>query len=94
MSTYYSNKLHILSDLFGSNKIRLENDRLITDRETYPIIDDVIILLKPVEYTQLLKSKLGLAEKSVPVTGITANRDIQFSFGEEWQKYSDYSSRT
>jgi SAM-dependent methyltransferase len=88
MSTYYSNKLHILSDLFGSNKIRLENDRLITDRETYPIIDDVIILLKPCQYTQLLKSKLGLAEESVPVTGIAVDRDIQFSFGEEWQKYS------
>ncbi|MFH0787164.1 MAG: class I SAM-dependent methyltransferase [Pseudomonadota bacterium] len=89
MNAYYSDKLEILKDLFGSDKIRLENDRLIFGRKTYPIIDDVIILLQPTEYPELLKRKLVLEGKAVQAPGIAPERDIQFSFGQEWQKYSD-----
>jgi SAM-dependent methyltransferase len=89
MNAYYSNKLQSLRDLFGSNEIRLEKDRLIVYRETYPIIEDVIVLLQPDQYPNLLKKKLGLDKKTVPSSGIASDQDIQFSFGEEWQKYSD-----
>ncbi|MBI4765612.1 MAG: class I SAM-dependent methyltransferase [Deltaproteobacteria bacterium] len=89
MSGYYSNKLKTLNDLFASSEIRLETDRLIVDRKSYPIVDDVIILLSADQYPDLLKKKLGLNKKKDPVYGNTAARDIQFSFGKEWQKYSD-----
>jgi SAM-dependent methyltransferase len=89
MSDYYSNKLKTLSDLFGSSAVRLETDRLIVDQRSYPIVDDVIILLPADQYPDLLKKKMGLNIKTDSVSGNAAERVIQFSFGEEWQKYSD-----
>jgi SAM-dependent methyltransferase len=89
MGDYYANKLKSLRELFGSDEVRLENDSCIVDGKTYPIVDDVIILLPVDQYPELLKNKLGRKEKGVPATEIGSSQEIQFSFGEEWQKYSD-----
>jgi SAM-dependent methyltransferase len=89
MCGYYSNKLQTLGDLFAANEVRLESDRLIVDQRSYPIVDDVIILLPPDQYPIRLKKKLGLNQKTALSSGDNAGHDIQFSFGEEWQTYSD-----
>jgi len=89
MSGYYSNKLKTLSDLFSPSEVRLENDYCFVDQKPYPIVDEVIILLPVEQYPDLLTKKLNLNEKTVADAESGSDRDIQFSFGEEWQKYSD-----
>jgi len=85
---YYSNKIESLKDIFGSQEICLESDRLIIDGHIYPIIDDVIILLDPAQYTPSLQKRIeGLTPKTDGITDFA--EDIQFTFGEEWQKFPE-----
>jgi SAM-dependent methyltransferase len=81
---YYSNKLESLKDIFGSNDMRLDPDRLVVDGHAYPVIDDVIILLDPRQYPESLKGQGSLSE---PPSHFA--EDIQFTFGEEWKEFSE-----
>lgn len=81
---YYSDKLESLKDIFGSNGVRLEPDRLVVDSRTYPIIDDVIILLDPCQYPESLKGQGDASERPLHFA-----EDIQFTFGEEWKEFSE-----
>ena len=87
MGSYYQNKLGVLGDIFGSPDVLLEKDCLVVVGRRYPILDDVIILLNEAEYPESLKVRLSLEGASD--SGTTIAKDIQFSFGVQWQTFSE-----
>lgn len=86
---YYKDKLETLRDVFGSNDVNLNTECLIVDGCTYPIVDDVIILLGPEQYPESLKSRMTKAGTQGNKSDIDFAKDIQFTFGEEWKKFSE-----
>jgi SAM-dependent methyltransferase len=86
---YYTNKLESLKDIFGTEKVEILDNKLIAGTDTYPIIDDVIILLDPSQYPASISRKLNLSteEKKPFISGFS--EDIQFTFGDEWQTFPD-----
>jgi SAM-dependent methyltransferase len=85
---YYSSKLKSLQEIFGTRNIVLAEDFLIVNDRRYPIVDDVIVLLDPAQYPPALRKELkGSIAKNPDITDFA--QDIQFTFGKEWQKFSD-----
>ena len=89
MHTYYTDKLESLKDIFGTEKVQILPNKLVVDTDTYPIIDDVIILMVPSQYPKSISEKLKLSpEKEKPyISGFA--EEIQFTFGDEWQTFPD-----
>jgi SAM-dependent methyltransferase len=85
---YYADKIGILKDIFGANKLHLETDSLVVDGKSYPIIEDVIVILDTGQYPLSLKKRLKKEEK-VEQNRVDFASDIQFTFGSEWQKFSE-----
>ncbi|MBU1262610.1 class I SAM-dependent methyltransferase, partial [bacterium] len=85
---YYADKIGILKDIFGANELHLEADSLVVDGRSYPIIEDVIILLPTGQYPPSLKKRLQIKDDEQQ-TKVNFARDIQFTFGSEWQKFSE-----
>ena len=82
---YYEDKLEILADAFGTPDVRLEDGCLHVAGTSYPIVNDVIILVEPGKYSRFVRRALG-------VTAPTANQDgfaedEQYSFSEEWTRF-------
>lgn len=84
---YYANKIEILKDVFGSNELHLEAERLVVNGQAYPIVDDVIILLDQAQYPISLKRRPRFRDTNVPMQLSDFAEDIQFTFGEEWQRF-------
>ena len=87
---YYGDKLESLRDIFGTAEIRAEERRIVVDGREYPVEDDVIIILPPEQWPPGLQARLSVATvgmEGTPVCGIA--KDIQFTFGEEWQSFSE-----
>jgi SAM-dependent methyltransferase len=86
---YYTDKLESLKDIFGTEKVEILHNKLIVGADTYPIVDDVIILLDPSQYPESIIRKLNLIpDKEKPyISGFA--EDIQFTFGDEWQTFPD-----
>lgn len=80
-------KLASLKDIFGARDIRIETDRLVVDDKSYPVVDEVIILLEPEQYPDPLKKRIEMVQAGRPNKPDGFAEDIQFSFGEEWQKF-------
>jgi SAM-dependent methyltransferase len=86
---YYSNKLDILMDIFGTENIKVEKECLTVNDKIYPIIDDVIILLEPAQYPESLSKRIKVNVSNIPTSDQKIAEDIQFTFGEEWQEFSE-----
>jgi SAM-dependent methyltransferase len=86
---YYSNKLDILRDIFGTENIKVEKECLTVNDKVYPIIDDVIILLEPAQYPESLSKRIKVDKSNIPTVNMEFAEDIQFTFGEEWQEFPD-----
>ncbi|MFH1282106.1 MAG: class I SAM-dependent methyltransferase [bacterium] len=85
---YYKDKINSLKNIFNSDNIEVNAGSIIISGIIYPIIDDVIILSRPQEYTSYVKNKLRKNALSDEKSEIFSE-DIQFSFGEEWKKYEE-----
>lgn len=85
---YYSNKIDILKDIFEVGELSLKRDHLKVGEHTYPIVDDVIILLEPSQYPASLRKRLDSTKNDLTEQSPHFAEDIQFTFGEEWQKFS------
>jgi SAM-dependent methyltransferase len=87
-TSYYSDKIESLKDIFGAEDIVLEKESITVDGHSYPVVDDVIILLDPSQYppsvSRLLDSSLHPQNKPTDFS-----EDIQFTFGAEWLTYPD-----
>lgn len=86
--SYYADKLETLRDLFGDTSAVVEGTTLRLAERTYPIVDDVIVLLDPAQYPPSLHARLsGQGPSREGVSDFAP--DIQFTFGEEWQRFPD-----
>lgn len=83
---YYSDKLDTLAELFGSTDIELSPAELRVGAHTYPIIDDVIVVVDPARYTPLVRARLG-TDTAGTAGAETFAADIQSTFGREWERY-------
>jgi len=87
-TAYYGDKLELLRDLFGADRISLEPERIVIDGHAWPVVDDVIVLLPPEKYPAALRHRLGQAAAPA-VSGDTFAEDIQATFGAEWQTFDE-----
>lgn len=81
--SYYQDKLEILRDIFGTRQLSLTESHLHVGDKSYPILNDVIILLEPAQYTPSVKNSLRVGSYPQVESTLFAE-DIQFPFGEEW----------
>ncbi len=86
---YYENKIEILCDLFNNKNIKLNEHSLIVGKMKFPILDDVIILLDPVQYPPTLKSRLEIVGNDLNINSQDFAEDIQYTFGQEWKTYNN-----
>ncbi|MFQ6016724.1 MAG: class I SAM-dependent methyltransferase [Kiloniellaceae bacterium] len=86
---YYGDKLHILKDVFGADTVALQGRSLEVDGASYPIVDDVIVLLAPSQYPPSLRQRLQTRQSGDGTGPKDFARDIQFTFGEEWQEFPE-----
>jgi len=89
---YYSNKIASLKDIFGTDDFVLENDCVMVGEKKFPIVNDVIILLEPSKWPDLVRKKMSLSK--IRNTGRSSEfaDDIQFTFSAEWKKYPNILS--
>lgn len=86
---YYQNKVESLKDIFGKEVV-LEGGFLKVENTRYPIIDDVIILSQEKQYSDFVRKKLKIKENILKDEENKAfAKDIQWTFSEEWKKYSE-----
>jgi SAM-dependent methyltransferase len=93
----YQGKIGSLQEIFGTSAISLEGQTLRVVNATYPIVDDVIVLLPPQQWTSALRRRITAGTPGAPggaslgsaseVSSPAFAEDIQFTFGEEWQSY-------
>jgi len=75
--------------MFGAEMIEVGSDRLTADGQSYPIIDDVIVVLDPGRYPDHVKKRLKDSNQDQAPSGNEFAEDIQKSFGAEWRKFED-----
>lgn len=83
---YYKNKIDSLRDIFDTKDIEFNKTSLKVNNHIYPVVNDVIIILDPPQYTPALTGILrqNHAAKHGPAD---FSREIQYSFSQEWQTY-------
>lgn len=86
---YYSDKIEVLKNIFGTYDIQIKNDSLEVSGTSYPIVDDVIVLLPPEQYPASLSSRLKRTACGLSSSSKDFAEDIQFTFGNEWQKFPE-----
>jgi SAM-dependent methyltransferase len=92
---YYAGKTESIRDIFGASSVSLEPGGINVDGRSYPVVDDVIILLEPSQLPASVREKIGKAgaggapapaENTGPAVFA---EDIQHTFGEEWQRFPE-----
>ncbi|MGH7251818.1 MAG: class I SAM-dependent methyltransferase [Nitrospiraceae bacterium] len=86
---YYEDKIQTLKSMFGVTDIALQSDSLTVGEKRFPILHDVIIMSDPTEYTGFVKTALRARTEGRPDDRTGFAEDIQFTFGEEWNEYSE-----
>jgi len=84
---YYNNKIKTLSEIFGTSDIQLQESFIKVAGRVYPIIDDVIILLKSHQIPSRISEKIQCLTRDEGIAPSIA-KDIQYTFGEEWKTYN------
>ncbi len=83
--SYYADKVELLADIFGTEDVTVTGTTLTVGAATYPIVDDVIILLPESLRPRRLR---GTTPESLGGDKPFA-ADIQQTFGAEWQTYPE-----
>ena len=89
---YYEDKRESLRDIFGAATVTVETDRIVVDGKEYPVLDDVILLLPPNLWPAAVSTRLspGAEDSACGRAGEDGiAKDIQFTFGEEWQGFPE-----
>ena len=84
-TSYYAGRIASLREIFGRDDVDVTESSVTCGGRTYPVVDDVIILLEPEERPASLRRRLEGrgGESSV------AAADIQETFGAEWTAYGE-----
>jgi SAM-dependent methyltransferase len=87
--TYYKNKIGSLRRIFATEDIVLTDKFVVVKGRPYPLVDDVIVLLDPSQYTEYIRKFISPGE-SVGSDDIEAfSKPVQSSFGQQWIQYSN-----
>ena len=84
---YYENKLKTLSEIFGTSRISVSENGISVNGKSYPVVDDVIVMLPPEKYSPRLKRILKDATPAAKKTAESFAESVQQSFGKEWENY-------
>jgi len=84
-SGYYAGKLPVLRDLWGRPDVFLEGGFLKVGDRRYPVLNDVIVLADPAEYSPDVRRAVSSMEKDPPPQDFA--EDIQYTFGQEWKNH-------
>ncbi len=88
-TAYYQNKLSSLRRIFGAEDIVLADEFLLVKGRRYPIVNDVIVLLDPSQYTEYVRRIISPGA-SARQDGIEAfSEAVQHSFGRQWTQYNN-----
>lgn len=87
IGNYYDDKLGSLKRIFGCDDVFLDSNILIVGGKKYPVVDDVIILLDPSQYTERVRQKIDENVQDEFATEYA--REVQQSFGSQWLQYSE-----
>jgi SAM-dependent methyltransferase len=87
--SYYSDKAGALADVFGASHVEVEEDNVVVDGTRFPVVDDVIVLLEPDQYTKHVTHLIDNSPAVGPGTAGPFAADIQYTFGQEWQTHPD-----
>jgi SAM-dependent methyltransferase len=85
---YYSDKIASLKDIFGVDDLTLEDGCVIVGKRRFPIVNDVIVVLEPSKWPDMLK-KMIPPDDAGKKARFEFAEDIQFTFGAEWKKFPD-----
>jgi len=92
---YYLDKTASLRDIFGTPLVSVEPGSIRVGQRSFPVVDDVIILLEPAQRPAGLAARIAAAagesgepQAEPPRSAVFAG-DIQFTFGEEWQRFPE-----
>lgn len=80
--SYYADKLASLADIFGSDDVRVTDDALTVNGASFPIIDDVIVLLEP-------DGRPPSGQRAMPAAASAGQDMVQFTFGRQWRSFSE-----
>ena len=77
-------------DIFGTEDVVVEKQGVSVNGHSYPVVDDVIILLSPSQYPPTLSKLLNyFPDDPNPEEPEDFAEDIQFTFGAEWLTYPE-----
>lgn len=79
--SYYADKVPTLARIFGTDDIEVRPDAVRVRSDTYPVVDDVIVVLP--DHQRPIRS-VRRPDASAPIA-----TDIQETFGREWQRFSE-----
>lgn len=93
------NRTEVIRDLFGCDHAELTETALTISGTTWPVVDDVVILLDRCHWPATLAARIDAREVESAHGGDAACRenvserpfaeDIQYTFGAEWQEFSE-----
>ena len=81
--SYYEGKEAVLADLFGVDQVEVRRECVVLDGRKYDVVDDVIICLDADRLPPSLTSRRRAVQRR------DFADDIQFTFGEEWNKHRE-----
>lgn len=85
---YYRNKISSLRRIFGTDELVLSDEYLMVKGRRYPIVNDVIVLLDPSQYTEYVRKHISPGEPGQSDNIETFSKAVQSSFGQQWVQYS------
>ena len=94
MGHCYKEKMESLCDIFGRTDIVVEEHFVLIGCEKFPILEGVIVLLHPSQYTEKVRKLLEkipceLGSDSEEDNEIEYSKEIQNSFSLEWVQFDD-----
>lgn len=89
-SSQLGNKLNSLRSLFGTDDVSVEENALRVGRCRYPVVDGVVVLLDPSQYSHRLRAAMAETTGDAGAGRTAFAEDIQYTFGVQWQKFSGF----
>ena len=90
-SFYYQDKVKQLKDLLGTSDVILTNEGIEINKEFYPIINDVIIMLNPSQYPASIRSEMKV--KGIRKETKEFAPDIQDHYSQFWKEWPSLYTR-
>ena len=87
----YELRIDSLRQIFDDPALVVTSNSIITRDRTFPIVDDVVILLPSSQISDRLAQRVAGASDSELTRphGYELDRDVQYSFGAEWTRFPE-----